>query len=196
MVDYWLSINTNEKNFSHFIAEKKFFLHNNIVQQHFWHKINILSRGNPTKLNNYGNSKGVIEQKCPWWGGMDIFWNYTISKQPWVNSLGVSCLIKEGGRVNFSHLKHLTLYQPATLRENLFCDCTWHNVCLKRWRRWRQIRCRQYVSYRVTVVMQHNSLQSYILIVSVFWGRKKIKRTRVVELTHYLEKRNLTLVIY
>ena len=59
-----------------------------------------------------------------------------------------------------------------------------------------QIPCRQYVSYRVTVVMQHNSLQSYILIVSVFWGRKKIERTRVVVLTLYLEIRNLTLVIY
>ena len=52
-----------------------------------------------------------------------------------------------------------------------------------------QIRCRQYVSYRVTLVMQHNSLQSYILIVSVFWERKKIKRTRVVVLTLYLEKK-------
>ena len=45
MVDYWLSINTNEKNFSHFIAEKKNLLHNNIVQQHFQHKINILLEG-------------------------------------------------------------------------------------------------------------------------------------------------------
>ena len=64
MVDYLLSINMNEKNFSHFIAEKNYLLHNNIVQQHFQHKINILSRGNPTNLNNYGNSKGVLSKSA------------------------------------------------------------------------------------------------------------------------------------
>ena len=44
--------------------KKNYLLHNNIVQQHFQHKINILSRENPTKLNNYGNSKGVLSKSA------------------------------------------------------------------------------------------------------------------------------------
>ena len=44
--------------------KKNYLLHNNIVQQHFQHKINILSEGNPTKLNNYGNSKGVLSKSA------------------------------------------------------------------------------------------------------------------------------------
>ena len=82
-----------ENIFLSFYRRKKCLSHDKIVQQHF--DTNILSREYPTKLKIYGNSRGWgydklpprngnsrgmggLKQKCPPWGDMDVFWNYTI----------------------------------------------------------------------------------------------------------------------
>ena len=70
------------------LQKKNRLSHKNIAQQLFVYT-NILSRGYPTKLNNYENSRGMggLKQKRPPWedggggGGMDIFWDYTLSKK-------------------------------------------------------------------------------------------------------------------
>ena len=48
------------------------------------------------------------------------------------------------------------LYQPVTLGDNLFRDCTWYDVRLKR-------RSRQNDSHGITVVTQRNSWKSNIV---------------------------------
>ena len=53
-------------------------------------------------------------------------------------------------RVFFLNGKRPELYLPATLRDSLFRDCTWHNVRLKR-------RSCQNDSHEIKVVTQRNS---------------------------------------
>ena len=82
----------NKTIYSHFIAEKNVFCI--IIYCNSIFEGKILSRGYPTKLKNYNNSRGWGYDKHPLeWkfkggggskakvlsvGGMDIFWNYTL----------------------------------------------------------------------------------------------------------------------
>ena len=36
---------------------------------------------NPATWNENSRGVGGLKQKCPPWGGMDIFWNYTFTKK-------------------------------------------------------------------------------------------------------------------
>ena len=62
------------------------------------------------------------------------------------------------------------LYQPVTLRDNLFRDCTWHDVRLRR-------QSRQNDSHRIKVVTQRNSWKSNIFDADNI-SKKKKNQTR------------------
>ena len=78
----------NSKIFSHFITEKNYLLHNNIVQQHFLWNCSFQSTHQADKLQKFEMVGGMtstpmeipggggLKQNCsPWWGrGVNIFW--------------------------------------------------------------------------------------------------------------------------
>ena len=71
------------------------------------------------------------------------------------------------------------LYQPATLHDIVFSDCTWHSVRLKR-------RSRQNDSHGIRIVMQCNSWEGNISMLTAFWRRKH--QTRYSCGTHFLSR--------
>ena len=80
------------------------------------------------------------------------------------------------------------LYPPVTLRDNLFRDCTWHEVRLKRG-------SRQNDSHGITVVTQRNSWKGNIFDADSILKKKKIYRAIILVLTLYQKIRTLTMVI-
>ena len=88
------------KRFFLIFSQKRYRLHKNIVQQHFLHK-DIISRGYPTKMKNYGSSKGwgggynkqPMEWKFEGGGFLELHIKKTLSNHL-KNSLGFTSVFK------------------------------------------------------------------------------------------------------